>query len=304
MSRDLVDLLPDIAIFVAVAKAKSISRGAQALGMPLSTVSRRIAQLEKRIGLQLIVRSSRKLQLSEIGASYLARCAPILEAAELAHAELDEHATRAHGLLRVSATPDFTLTFLSPLFATFAERYPEITFEFDLSPQSVDLIADNFDVAIRMGSLPDSNLTAHSLGEAHGGLYAAPAYLERVGPLNEPRDLLRCACIRLRDAPWILHRGDQRVELDVSGRFLSNNLSLMLELTSLGFGVVAIDTAVARAAVAAGRIVRVLPAWHPAPTQVHALTPSRLLPAKTRLFLGCLTEHLALTELGGSRRRR
>ncbi len=306
MSPDLVELLPEIALFVAVANAKSFSRGARALGMPVSTVSRRILALERRIGLQLLVRSPRAVELTAVGLTYLERCRTIVEAAETAHAELSEHITRPHGLLRVSTTPDFTLTFLTPLFAEFASRYPEISFEFDLSPRHVDLVADNFDVAIRIGKLADSQLTVRRLGMLEGGLYAAPAYLERHGPLSSPGDLARCECIRAgaaraRQTTWDLAKGKSRISVPIRGRFVANNLRFVLELAALGVGIGMVDVAMARAAVAAGTLVRVLPAWSPPPVLVHALTPSRLVPAKTRLFLDCLSEHLALGEAASAR---
>ena len=302
MSPDLVELLPEIALFVAVANAKSFSRGARALGMPVSTVSRRIAELERRIGLQLLVRSPRAVSLTAVGVTYLQRCQVIVEAAEMAHAELSEHLTRPRGVLRVSTTADFTLTFLTPLFADFASRYPEISFEFDLSPRVVDLVAENFDVAIRIGELADSQLTVRRLGTLESGLYAAPSYVARVGSLQTPADLERCECIRAGGArasqtTWDLHKGKTRVAVPIRGRFVANNLRFVLELAALGMGVAAVDSAMARHAVAAGTLVRVLPAWSPPPVAVHALTPSRLVPAKTKLFLDCLSEHLAINIL-------
>ena len=301
MSPDLVELLPEIALFVAVANAKSFSRGARALGMPVSTVSRRIVALERRIGLQLLVRSSRAVALTSVGVTYLERCRAIVEAAETAHAELSDHITRPHGLLRVSTTPDFTLTFLTPLFADFASRYPDIAFEFDLSPRHVDLVAENFDVAIRIGELADSQLTVRRLGMLEGGLYAAPSYVERHGALNSPADLERCECIRAGAArasqtTWDLSKGRSKVSVPIRGRCVANNLRFVLELALLGVGVAMVDTAMARAAVAAGTLVRVLPGWSPPPVVVQALTPSRLVPAKTKLFLDCLSDHLAIGE--------
>jgi len=308
VSPELVELLPEIALFVAVANAKSFSRGARALGMPVSTVSRRIVALERRIGLQLLVRSSRAVALTSVGATYLDRCRAIVEAAETAHAELSDHIARPHGLLRVSTTPDFTLTFLTPLFADFAARYPDLAFEFDLSPRHVDLVAENFDVAIRIGELADSQLTVRRLGTLQGGLYAAPSYVAQHGALNSPADLERCACIRAGAAraaehTWTLSRGRSTVSVPIRGRFVANNLRFAIELASLGVGIAMVDTAMARSAVASGSLVRVLPAWSPPPVAVHALTPSRLVPAKTRLFLDCLSDHLALGEAPPRRRR-
>jgi DNA-binding transcriptional LysR family regulator len=265
--------------------------------MPVSTVSRRVAALERRIGLALLVRSTRAVELTPVGATYLARCEAIVDAAEAAHAELGDHAANPRGVLRVSMTADFSLTFLTPLFAEFSHRYPELTFDFDLSPRVVDLIAEGFDVAIRMGELPSSQLTARKLGLLEAGLYAAPSYLAQAPPLTAPADLAGHACLRVRgvvtdDATWSLSRGRERREVPIRGRFVANSLRFVLELAALGLGVIAIDRAIARPHVEAGRLVRVLPAWSPPAIAVHALTPSRLLPAKTKLFLDCLSAHL------------
>jgi DNA-binding transcriptional LysR family regulator len=149
MKPALLELLPDMALFAAVAQSKSFSKAARALGMPVSTLSRRIASLEQRVGLQLVIRTTRAVALSAAGAAYALRCQAILEAAEAAQGELAGRLADPAGHLRVSATPDFSLTFLTPLFADFAARHPGITFEFDLTPRSVDLVTEQFDVAIR-----------------------------------------------------------------------------------------------------------------------------------------------------------
>jgi DNA-binding transcriptional LysR family regulator len=292
-----IELLPDMALFVAVASARNLSRAARALAMPVSSLSRRMTALEARVGVQLLRRSTRAIELTEAGAEYAARCRAIVEAAEVAHDQLRGHQLTPRGTLRVSTTPDLADVFLSPLFAEFARRYPELSFEFDLSPRAIDLVAEGFDVAVRVGALRDSSLTARKLGSLTSRLYAAPSYIARMGQPADPDDLARHECVRLaRNGEavdvWRLTREGRSVEAPIGGRFVANNMRLQLRLATLGMGVAAVDVTLARDDLAAGRIVPVLDGWSLAPVPVYALTSSKLVPARTRLFLDCLADHL------------
>ncbi len=284
-------------LFVAVAKVKSFSRAARDLDMPIATISRRVADLEGQLGVQLLLRTTRQVELTDVGTTYFARCRSIVEAAEAAQAELHGETESPRGQLRISASADYALTFLTPLFVEFSQRYPEISFVFDLTPRSVDLIAESFDVAIRMGKLPDSQLIARRIGLARRGLFAAPAYVARAGQPAVPQELAQHECVRLLltkevEHTWALTSGESQIDVQVSGRFVANSIRFLLQLAMLGMGIVAIDVALADPEVAAGRLVRVLPQWHPPAIPVHALTPGRLLPAKTKLFLDYLAKHL------------
>jgi len=297
MKPDLFNLLPDVVLFVAVTRAKSFSRAAKALGMPVSTLSRRLSDFEAKLGVQLLVRSTRQLEPTEAGARYFERCQPLLEAAEAAHAELHGQSENPSGPLRVSVTPDFAVTYLTPLFQEFSALHPEISFQLDLTPRSVDLIAEGFDVAIRMGELPDSQLFARRLGNSPLALFAAPSYLKRASPLEAPEDLAHHECLRISgplggETRWTLQRGDQINVVWVKGHFIANSMRFILELATLGLGIAAIDNAIARPTVVNGRLVRVLPDWSPPPVPIHALTPSKFLPARTRLFLDRLAEYI------------
>jgi DNA-binding transcriptional LysR family regulator len=309
MHADLVESLPNLVLFVAVARARSFSGAAKSLGMPVSTVSRRVAEFEARLTLQLLVRTTRRVELTEVGARYFERAEAVVEAADRANDELRGHREDAAGPLRVSATADFASTFLTPLFAQFAQRFPAISFELDLSPRSVDLVAERFDVAVRMGPLPDSPLFARKLGVSPIGLYASPGYLAGAPALRRPADLAVHDCLRLhgaqgRPSTWSFSRGRQLETVIVTGRFAVNSMRFLLELATRGFGVVAIDDFIAHAAVEQGALRRVLPEWSPPPVAVHALTPSRLVPARTRVLLECLAEHLhAETPLTSTSRR-
>lgn len=301
MKPDLYGLLPDVVLFVAVAGAKSFSRAAKALGMPVSTLSRRIADFESKLGIQLLVRSTRQVELTEPGARYFERCQLIVDAAQAAHAELRGQVDHPGGSLRISVTQDFALTYLTAMFADFSSRYPDVSFELDLTPRPVDLIGEGFDLAIRMGTLPDSQLFARRIGTSLLALYAAPAYLKRAGSPKSPADLSAHQCLRLRgpvggQARWTLERGEQVESVPVKGGWAANSMRFLLELATKGLGVIAIDRALARSALDSGALVRVLPEWSPPPVPVHALTPSKLLPARTKVFLDCLSDHVGVEQ--------
>lgn len=285
---------------MAVGRAKNFSLASRALAMPVSTLSRRIADFERRLGVQLLVRSTRRVELTESGNRYFERCCQLLDAADSAHAELLGEQDCPRGPLRVSASQDFALTFLPPILADFCGRYPGITFDLDVTPRVVDMIAEGIDVTIRTGALPDSQLLARRLGSYATSLYAAPAYLRLVEGPASPAELERHECLCLAgvadgQGAWTLQRGQEIARVPVRGRLVANSGRLLLDLAIAGLGVAAINDVIARRAVEWGSLVRVLPEWTLPPVPVHALTPSRLLPARTRLFLDCLSGHLAST---------
>lgn len=158
-----MELLNDMALFVEVVKARGFRRAAEAVGIPNSTVSRRISSLEKAIGLRLLHRTTRKIELTEAGQIYFQRCKRIVDEAKLAHEQLGELLAQPSGVLRASLPVDFANIYLAPLIAEFARRYPGISFDLDLTPRLVDLVSEPFDVAIRMGNPPNSNLIARQL---------------------------------------------------------------------------------------------------------------------------------------------
>lgn len=176
-----MELLNDMALFVEVVKARSFRKAAETIGMPNSTLSRRISVLEKAIGLRLLHRTTRKIEPTEAGQIYFERCRRIVDEARLAHEQLGEMLAQPSGLLRVSLPVDFANTYLAPLITEFARRYPGISFEFDLTPRRVDLVSEPFDLAIRMGEPEPSHMIARPLAYLSPYLYASPRYLELNG---------------------------------------------------------------------------------------------------------------------------
>ncbi|PXW92284.1 DNA-binding transcriptional LysR family regulator [Sphaerotilus hippei] len=290
-------LLNDMALFVEVAKVMSFSRAAEAIGVPNSTLSRRVSALEKAIGLRLLHRTTRRLELTEAGQIYFERCRRLVDEANLAHEQLGDLLAQPSGVLRASLPVDFGTTYLAPLMAEFARSHPGISFEFDLTPRRVDLVSEPFDVAIRMGESQDSALIARLLAVLPTHLYASPGYLARAGEPQGPQDLVDHECLGFRAARnmvWSLSRADGTAteQTEVGGRFQLNSVGMLRRLATLDLGIVVLVDALAEDDVAAGRLRQVLPDWQAPPVPVYAMTETRLLPAKTQRFIEFLKERL------------
>ncbi len=292
-----MELLNDMALFVEVVKARGFRHAAEAVGIPNSTVSRRISSLEKAIGLRLLHRTTRRIELTEAGQIYFERCKRIVDEARLAHEQLGELLAQPSGVLRASLPVDFANTYLAPLIAEFARLYPGISFDFDLTPRVVDLVAEPFDVAIRMGTQPDSNLIARQLANLRCHLYASPHYLQQRGEPMRPADLATHDCIAFRSGKahvWMLHSGNESMEIAVGGRFQLNSVGLIRRLATLDQGIAVLPSEIVTDDVAQGRLRQVLPAWEGPATPVYAMTETRLLPAKTQRFIEFLQERLSV----------
>jgi DNA-binding transcriptional LysR family regulator len=290
-----VEFLNDMALFVEVVKARGFRHAAEALGIPNSTVSRRISTLEKSIGLRLLNRTTRKIELTEAGQIYFERCRRIVDEARLAHEQLGDLLTQPSGVIRASLPVDFATIYLAPLIAEFARRYPSIRFDFDLSPRRVDLVSEPFDIAIRMGSPPDSNLIARQLALFSCHVYASPRYLEQFGEPSHPSELAQHECLGFRARKpnvWTLHNADQSIEVTVNGRFQLNSVGLIRQLAILDLGIAVLPKEIAADDLMQGRLHKILPDWEGPPVPVYAITETRLLPAKTQRFIEFLREHL------------
>ncbi|GAU03375.1 LysR family transcriptional regulator [Burkholderia stabilis] len=289
-----MELLNDMALFVEVVKAKGFRSAADALGMPNSTLSRRIGALEKAIGLRLLHRTTRRIELTEAGQLYFERCKRIVDEARLAHEQLGELLAEPAGVLRASFPVDFAVIYLTPLIVEFANRYPKLTFDFELTSRRVDLVSEPFDVAIRIGESADSQLVARRLATFRNQLYASPRYLERSGEPREPDDLTRHQCLSVqRVDAWTLHDDAREVEVPVGGRFVVNSVGMVRQLAVQDAGIIQMPEEVVADDVAAGRLRRVLPGWEGTLVPVYAMTETRLLPAKTQIFIEFLRAHFA-----------
>lgn len=297
MSLDANDLI----LFAQVMETGSFSRAAERTGLPKSTLSRRITTLETKLGERLLTRSTRRLAITEFGERILEHARRLLEETEAASAMALHRQGVPRGVLRVSMPPDFVELDLTPFLLQFAASYPEVRLELDLSPRRVDLLAERFDLAVRVASrLPDdTTLVARKLCELENGLYASPAYLARYGVPEKPQDLLEHVGLRLiggnGDAlPWRLSRGAEQWEGMPDGPLAANSPRLQRDLARHGMGIVGIDDRFAQNWVEQGLLKRVLPEWALPTVTIWCVTPGRrLLPARTTAFIEMLRAALA-----------
>ena len=289
-----MDHLRDLALFVAVAETKSFTKAAAQIGVPTSTLSRRIAELEASMELKLLVRTTRQVELTEAGALYLSLGEGIVAAAREAHQQVRGLAEKPQGTLRMSVEAEVGPRLVAPVLAEYLERYPEVRIDLDLSPRRVDLVAEGFHLALRIGKLPDSGLTVRRLAMLGASLYAAPSYVERRGQPEHPADLAGHARIHLLhkgdDGGWRLIKGCEVIEVPSNGLLSANNMTMIRHLARLGVGIAVVDDLMASEDVDRGHLQKILPGWALEPLPLSILTPTRLLAAKTRAFVDLLAQ--------------
>lgn len=288
-----MELLNDMALFVEVARAKSFRGAAEVIGVPNSTLSRRVARLERTIGLRLLHRTTRRIELTEAGLIYFERCRRIVDEAKLAHEQLGDMLEQPSGLLRVSFPAEFATGYLLPIIADFAEAYPAITFDFELTERPIDPVSEPFDIVIQFREPEISHLIARPIARLQPYLYASPHYIASHGSPTHPSDLVQHECLFwMKDNAWKLSNGSETAEVAVKGRFRLNNVALMRGLAACDKGIAILPEEVVADEVSQGRLVRVLPEWGGATMPFFAVTETRLLPAKTQRFIEFLKARL------------
>ncbi len=289
----------DLLIFARVVEAGSFSRAAERLGLPKSTVSRRVAVLEERLGERVLLRTTRRLTLTEFGGHLLEHARLVADEVDAVKALAEHRQARPSGRLRVSMPGDFVNLLLTEMLAAFTAMHPAVSLELDLSPRRVDILGENYDLAVRMGDLPDDALlAARRLAQLSMGLYAAPAYLAEHGEPATPDELAHHQALLLPRAGgsvlWALSGPGPRREIVPAGRISANSPELLIALAGAGAGIAAVPDYAARARVQRGELRRVLPAWQLPASVAWAVFPGRrLMPAKTRAFLDMLEASLA-----------
>jgi DNA-binding transcriptional LysR family regulator len=282
----------DMILFASIAEQASLVRAAEQLGMPKATVSRRLGNLEELLGQKLLIRTTRRLSLTEFGLAFLDHCRRVTEEVITAQDFVRSQDVQPRGSLRVSMPEDYARRTLSRALATFIEAYPEIELELDLSSRLVDLIGERFDLAIRMGELAnDSTLVARKLDEQHLALYASPIYLALHPAPRHPDELQRHTSLRMasnlgQPQPWkLLREKDEWVGVP-PGRMTLNSISVIQQLLLDGAGIGMLPVPFAEEDVKKNSLVRVLPAWcFPSVTAWAVMPMRRFLPSKTRAFL-------------------
>jgi len=290
--------LEELTAFVAVGEAGSFSGAATLIGRDASVVSRRISQLEHRLGVRLLSRTTRHVSLTEVGTVYFRRVQAILDELANASTEASDFAAKPQGTLRISLPVTFGRQWVAPSFASFLARYPQIKIDAQFTDRIVDVIADGFDVAIRVGVLNDSSLTARRIASYRNVLIAAPRYLEARGRPRTPADLKNHTCLGFPSHPywpdWMLTKDGQRRAIRPNCSLVSDNSEVILMATLEGAGIALLPDWLAGPALRERELAQVLPGWFgKGDGGVYAiLPPGRLVPTKTRVFVDAVSESI------------
>ena len=290
----------DLLLFARVVEEGSFSRAADRLGMPKSTLSRRLSLLEAQLGERLLLRTTRKLTVTDFGQAVLSHAQQVTAEVEAALALTQHRQAKPSGRLRVSMPGDLANDVIAEMLANFVARYPEISLDVDISPRRVDLIGENFDLAIRAGDLPDdATLAARRIVIFSIGLFATPAYLKRRGLPSEPEALMEHDALHLmgrtgEPVPWRLARDGMQWDGKPPGRAVANSPGLLLRLALSGAGIAMLSDHYAEPYVRRGELIQVLADWQLPSVPVWAVFPGRrLMPARTRVFLDTLEAEFA-----------
>jgi DNA-binding transcriptional LysR family regulator len=288
--------LNELTLFVKVVQLGSFTQAAEALGLQKAYVSRVITQLETKLAVRLLERTTRSLSLTEIGREVYERAIGILGAVEETK-QLTQQLTREpRGVLRLTCGIEFGLLAVNTWMQGYLKRYPAVSIEADWTGRVVDIVHEGFDIAIRIGTLPDSSLIARRLGEIHYGLFVSRDYLkQQVLPLSietlEQYPRLVFSGGHLHEY-WQLSSGSEQVVIKNSARLAVNNYLALCEAALHGLGIALLPLLVAKPYVEAGQLMAILPEWTVEPMPVHALYASnRYLTPKVRAFIDHALAH-------------
>lgn len=281
--------LSEMRVFVGVVNDGSFTSAAERLGTDKARVSRIVRRMEDKLGAQLLTRSTRRLNVTEVGRDYFERAVTILSAAEAAEAAVAQQTREPKGLLRLTAGSEFGPMVVDAWIASFLRQAPKVTVETEYTNRLVDIIHEGIDVAVRVGALPDSGLAARRLGEVRYGLYATPDYLARAPQLSVVQDLLHHDLVMKapRGKPsWVLRNGDETETVTTSPRAAVNSTLAAKNLALAGIGIAQLPTFMADPYRVQGALVPVLPGWAETPAPVHAVfASSRYMDPKVRGFV-------------------
>jgi DNA-binding transcriptional LysR family regulator len=287
-----MDRLGAMSVFVAVVEAGSLSAAGRKLKMPLPTVSRRISDLESHLGGPLLMRSTTHLALTDAGRSYLAACKSILAQVDEAERLAAGEYTTPTGELILAAPIVFGRLLIVPLVAEFLDKYPDVTVQLVLEDRPLDLLDNHIDVAVRLGTLPDSNLVASRIGEIHHVCCAGPRYLKARGTPKSPRDLLKHDCINFTFAAltspeeWKFREEHAATSMPIRSRLIVNTAEAAIEAAIVGVGITRLLSYQVRKVIDSGELVSLLTKYDPEPIPIHlTYAQQRVMPLKLRAFL-------------------
>lgn len=292
-----MDRFQEMSVFAAVVDAGSFVGAAQALEMSKPAVSRHVAELESRLGVRLLHRTTRRLSLTEEGEVFHARCRELLDELDEAEAEITSRTGKAAGQLKVSVPVSFGLLHLAPLWAGFMSRHPDVVLDVTLSDRMVDLVEEGFDAAIRIARLPSSSLVSRKLSSTRLVLCATPRYLKTHGTPRHPSDLARhtvfAYSLLSSGESWEFDGPDGHVAVKVHPRMRTNSGDTCRAVALQHLGIIIQPSFLVAEELRSGALVEVMPRWRSLEFGVYALYPSRKhVPPKVRLLIDYLVAAL------------
>jgi DNA-binding transcriptional LysR family regulator len=289
-----MDRLEGLMVFARVVEEQGFSAAAKRLGISKATVSREVAALEDRLGVRLLNRTTRRVQLTEVGQAFYERCARIAEEVEEAERDVVSWQSEPRGVLRISGPVSFGHRYLAPMLSTFLAKNTGVSIDLVLNDRFVDLLEEGFDLAIRIARLPDSSLVARRLAPSPRRVVASPAYLERAGHPAVPADLQQHNCLMYTyqatgAETWRLVGPDGDVSVRVAGNLTANNGDAIRRACLDGLGAALLPTFMVDEDLEAGRLIEVLPQFVDETAAVYAVHPHRRhVPGKVRAFVDFL----------------
>lgn len=285
-----MDRFDALRILLAAVDGGSLSAAARSLGTPLSTVSRKVSELERHLGTQILVRTSRQLMLTDAGRAFVAASRRIMADLDEAERAASGEYQAPRGDLLVTAPIAFGKLHILPIVLEFLGAYPEVNVRLVFADTVVDLIDNHVDVATRLGRLPDSGLVAQRVGEVHWITCASPAYLERRGTPATPGELIGHDCLAFEglqiSREWSFAPGPNNGPVTIRPRLGLNTADALVEAVVADTGIARMTSYQAAAALRDGRMVSILRDYVPAPIPVHLVhTGPPLLPLKLRAFM-------------------
>ncbi len=254
--------LNEVAVFLKVVEMGSFSKAAQNLGMPNSTVSAKVSQLEAALRTTLIRRTTRKLFITEEGQLFYDKCKRGVSEIQLAQEAITQSQSEPQGVLKLTAPVDFGSAILPKLIYEYKTKYPKVSFDIFLNDRMVDVVGEGFDLAIRVGQLKDSGLISKKVGEIYFAPFASPGYLKKFKPPKSPADLKHHRCIQFAALgnTWKLI-GPKTITVDLKNEIIVNELNTIKELTASGMGIALLPTFLCADDIKKKRLIRVLPEW-------------------------------------------
>lgn len=290
-------LLSGLSVLAAVVEAGSFSRAGEVLGLSASGVSRSIDRLEERLGVRLLNRTTRTLNLTSEGRALYERAAPHLEGIEVAASYVSGAAVAVRGTLRVSVNPIFARYVLAPNLPLLRQRHPELTLTVVQQPDVGDLVTEGIDVAVRFGPQPPSTITSRLLLNTRVLTVAAPAYLAQRGRPQHPEDLTGHECIQYIDPRsgkpfiWEFRRGTEWLSVETKGHLITTDVDLKLQACVSGAGIAQVLSLNVGQLIVDGKLIELFPEWADETYPLYIARPSRrLAPAAVEAFLRFCTE--------------